>query len=231
MSAKSTVKIELEASKRDVLGHRVSQLRKNGLLPAVLYGKGQEPVSVQVDVKNFHKTLKVAGESTLVYLNVAGQSHPTIIHDVTRDPITDEVLHADFYKVNLSEKIKAHVPVEFIGESPAVKSLGGVFVRNVNELEVEALPTDLPHEISVDISILANLNDKITVSDVQKALGSKVELTAEDKDAIVAMVQEPISEEELQASLEQSTTTVEDVEVIEKKKEEEVPVEGEESAE
>ncbi|OGN03327.1 MAG: hypothetical protein A2655_00665 [Candidatus Yanofskybacteria bacterium RIFCSPHIGHO2_01_FULL_43_42] len=227
---KSQQKIELNAQKREVLGSGVKRLRRDGYIPAVLYGKGQESLPLQVSLKDFNKTLKIAGESTLVYVNVNGQSYPTIIHDVSRDTLTDGILHADFYKVRLDEKIKTNVPVVFIGESPAVKELGGIFVRNVNELEVEALPQNLPHELTIDISALKNFGDKITIKDLKQGLGTLAELTAEDDDAIIATVQEPMSEEELKASLEAPTTGVEDVEVIKKEKEEEVVEEAVETS-
>ena len=216
-------KIELNAEPRVIMGRKVRSLRQTGFVPAVLYGKGQESISLQVPAKLFTKTLKEAGESTLVYLNVAGKSYPTIIHDVARDAGSDEIIHADFYKVNLSEKIKTKVPVVFEGESPAVKDAKGIFVRNVNEIEVEALPQDLPHEITIDISILKNFGDQILLKDIK--LGSKIEVQG-NLDEIVATVQEPLSEEQLKQMLEGDTKTVEDVEVIEKEK-----VEGEETAE
>jgi len=141
---------------------------------------------LQIPVKDFAKAFESAGESTLVYINVDGQAYPVIIHDVSRDPVTDDVIHADFYKVRLDEKIKTNVPVEFVGEASAVKDLGGIFVRNVNELEVEALPQDLPHELTIDISVLKLFGDKVTIGDIKKSLGSGVVLTAEDDEAIIA---------------------------------------------
>ncbi|MDP3792554.1 MAG: 50S ribosomal protein L25 [bacterium] len=218
-------KIELSADMRTVLGSKVRGLRRSGYIPAVLYGKGQESISLQVPVKEFSKVLKEAGESTLVYVNVNGQSYPTIIHDVAKDPVKDHVIHADFYKVSLTEKIKTKVPVVFVGESAAVKDLAGIFVRNVNELEVEALPQNLPHEISVDISSLKNFGDQILVKDLD--LGKDVKIEA-DADTILATVQEPKSQEELDAELAAPTAGVEDVKIIEKeKKEEEAPAEAE----
>ena len=154
-------KIELNAEKREVLGSAVKRLRKDGYLPAVLYGKGQETLPLQVLTQDFSKIYKLAGESTLVYINIGDQSYPTIIHDITRDALSDELLHADFYKVRLDEKIKAMIPVVFENESSAVKDLGGIFVRNVNEMEVEGLPQELPHEIKIDISELKNFGDQI----------------------------------------------------------------------
>ncbi len=222
MATKAHQKIELNAEKREILGDRVRHVRKSGFIPAVLYGKGMASVSVQVPMKDFEKTLKSAGESTLVYLNVAGQSYPTIIHDVAREPIKDSILHADFYKVRLDEKIKTKIPVVFTGEAPAVRDLLGIFVRNVNELEVEAFPQDLPHEISIDISGLQQFGDQITVKDIN--LGDKVKILAEP-DEIFATVQEPKSQEELEAELAAPTTDVSAVEEIKKETEEEVPTE------
>jgi len=210
------------------MGKQVRSLRQSGFIPAVLYGKGQEALSLQVPVKEFNKVLKQAGESTLVYINVGGESYPTIIHDVALDPVKDHVLHADFYKVSLTEKIKTKVPVVFMGESPAVKDLAGIFVRNINELEVEALPQNLPHEITVDISSLKNFGDQILVKDIN--LGSDVKIEAE-ADTILATIQEPKSQEELDAELAAPTADVEDVEIVEKKKEEVPAEEGEAPAE
>lgn len=213
-----TQKIELQAEVRTLMGGQVASLRRSGFVPAVLYGKGQEPISLQVPQKNFAKIYKEAGESTLVYINVGGKTYPTIIHDVARHPHSNDVIHADFYKVNLDEKIKTMVPVVFTGEAPAVKDLKGIFVRNINELEVEALPTDLPHEISIDISSLAKFGDQILLKELKLAKG--VTVTGEP-DTIVATVQEPISEEELKKDLE-TTVSVDDVKIVEKEKKEEV---------
>lgn len=218
-------KIELNAEKREVLGSAVKRLRREGFLPAVLYGKGQESISLQILMKDFNKIYQSAGESTLIYLNVDGKQYPTIIHDISRDALSDEFLHADFYKVRLDEKIKAMISVIFENEAPAVKDLSGIFVRNVNELEVEGLPQNLPHEIKIDISVLKNFGDQILLKNVKLDEGLKL-IGSEDE--IIATVQEPISEEELQKSLEQTTATVDDVEVIKKEKEEE-PVEEEEA--
>jgi large subunit ribosomal protein L25 len=133
---------------------------------------------------------------------------------VAHHGLSGKPLHADFYKVNLDEKIKAMVPVVFVGESPAVKSLGGIFVRNVNELEVEALPSNLPHEIEVDISGLAEFGAQISVADIKLA---DAVLTA-DAGEIIASITEPISEAELEAQLAEPTTDVSAVEEIKKEK-------------
>ncbi len=207
-------KIELNADIRTVMGSKVASLRNSGLVPAILYGKDQEPIALQISHKNFTKTLKAAGESTLVYVTADGKTYPTIIHDIARDPLSDIVIHADFYKVNLSEVIKTKIPVEFVGESQAVND-GGILIRNVNELEVEALPQDLPHEISIDISKLAAFGDQVLLKDIK--LGDKVQIHGNPEE-IIAVVQEPISEEALKAALETTTETVDDVAIVEKEK-------------
>jgi len=214
-------KIELNAFKRETIGGRLASLRKSGLVPAILYGKNQEPFPLQVPIKDFIKVLGSAGESTLIYINVDGQSYPIIINDVAKDPVSDEIIHADFYKVRLDQKIRANVSVEFSGISPAVKDNGGIFIRNINELEVEGLPQDLPHEITIDISNMKNFGDQILIKDIKLDPGLKI--IVEDVESIVATVQEPMSEEELEKALEAPTETAEDVKVIEKEKEEEVP--------
>lgn len=216
-------KLELNAQKREIIGSGLNNLRKSGYVPAVLYGKNQESIPLQITIKDFKKAFDSAGESTLVYVNVDGQSYPTIIHDVSKDVTDDSILHIDFYKVRLDEKIKAKVTVNFQGESSAVKDLGGIFVRNINELEIEAFPQDLPHEIVVDISSLKSMGDRILIKDLK--LDSKLKVIAEAEE-ILATVQEPMSEAELEKALEAPTATVEDVEVIKKEKEEEILEEG-----
>lgn len=206
--------LELNVSVRETVGSRVRHLRADGIIPAVLYGKGQQAMNIQVPVKEFDLVFHKAGESTLVYLNVGKDSFPTIIKDVARDAISGVPLHADFYKVSLTEKIKAMVPVVFVGESPAVRDLKGIFVRNANELEVEALPQNLPHEISVDVSSLANFGDQIKLGDITLADVAFVG----HADEVLATVQEPKSEEELQAELAEPTADVSAVEEIKKEK-------------
>lgn len=203
-------KVELTAQERTVVGHKVKHLREDGIMPAVMYGKGQQAVSLQVPIKDFDRVLKIAGESTLVYVTVGSQAYPTIIHDVARHPLTGLPMHADFYKVRLDEKIKASVPVVFVGESQAVKDGGAIFVRNVNELEVEAFPADLPHEISVDISGLKAVGDQIMLKDVK--VDNAVLVGNEDE--IVASIIAAKTEEELAAELAAPTTDVSAVEEI-----------------
>src|SRR3989338_2266048 len=211
-------KVFIQAEPRDVLGRKVKSLRGAGLIPAVVYGHGFGSVSIQVPAKDFERVYTEAGESTIVYVKIGDTDHPTIIHDVMRDPISDIILHADFYKVRLDEKIDADIELNFIGEPPVVKNMGGILIKNISEIKVEGFPQDLPHSIDVDLTSLNNFGNHILVKDlpISKKLTVKTDL-----ESIVVLVQEPISEDELKAQLETPTTGVEDVEVIKKEKPEE----------
>ena len=215
-------KITLQAETRNITGRKVKSLRREGFVPAVIYGHGFESLPIQVPVKDFERAYAEAGESSVIYLNLGDKNYPTIIQDVARNPVSDKFLHADFYKVRLDEKIKAKIPFNFIGESPAVRDLGGILVKNISEVEVEGFPQDLPHQIDVDISSLKELKGHILVKDL--SVSGKLELKA-DPEAIVVLVQEPISEEELKAQLEAPAAPApEEVEVMKKEKaEEEAP--------
>jgi len=204
--------INMRAEKRDIIGRKVKSLRNDGFLPAVLYGHSFDTQTIKVDSKDFDVAFKKAGHSTIVYLDLGDQNYPTIIQDVHRDPVSDKYLHADFYKVRLDEKITATIPLVITGESSAVKNLAGILVKNISEIEVEALPQDLPHEIEVDISTLNKFDDHITIQDLK--VSDKVEILAKPED-IVVLVQEPISEDEFKAQME-ATASVDDVEVIKK---------------
>ncbi len=215
-------KITLRAEPRNITGRKVKSLRREGFVPAVIYGHGFESLPVQVPLKDFEKVYAEAGESSVVYLNLEDKSYPTIIQDVARDPVSDKFLHADFYKVRLDEKIKAKIALNFVGESLAVKELAGILVKNVSEIEVEGFPQDLPHQIDVDISSLKEFKDHILIKDL--SVSNKLEVKA-DPETIVVLVQEPISEEELKAQLEVPVAPApEEVEVVKKERaEEEVP--------
>ena len=140
-------KLKLTGQKRSVTGRKVKQLRKQGILPANIYGKKITSKSVQVPVKAFKDVFSKAGETSLVDLEVDGKSVPVLIHNIQYDPITSFPLHADFFQVDLKEKVTAKVPIVFVGESPAVKDKVGVLLTLITEVEVEALPADLPDKI------------------------------------------------------------------------------------
>jgi large subunit ribosomal protein L25 len=220
--------LKLEAKKRTLTGKAVSQLREKGLIPAVVYGKGLASITLEVAEQAFLKVFKAAGESTLIDLVLDGKTDKVLIQEVAHDPLSDKIVHADFHKISLTEKMHAKIPLVFIGESIAVKGLGGVLVKNVDELEVECLPTALVHEIPVDISKLVNFGDVIHLKDITVPPGIAVKhLHSEDP---IVSVAEPRSEEEMKALEEKPVASVESVEVIKKEKaegeEDEAPAAG-----
>jgi large subunit ribosomal protein L25 len=188
--------LQLEAKKREIFGKRVNKLIKDGLIPAEIYGRGFENIHVTVPVKDFSRVLKEAGESTIITLVVDGKMFPVIIHEVKTDAIKDFIAHVDFYRVHMDEKIRAHVPVIFIGESQAVKEKGGVLIKSIEEIEVEALPADLPHELEVDLSSLVELHQSLHGSDIKVPKGVKIFI--EPEMGIVTVI-EPQKEEVVEA--------------------------------
>jgi len=210
--------VKLEATKRDA---KPGAVRAAGQVPAVLYGYGVENQTIQVEARRFDKVLAAAGSTTLVNLSLDGQEHNVLVREVQLHPLKGDALHADFYQVNMEEEVKADVPLTFTGEASAVKDLGGVLVRNIDSLEVEALPADLPREIEVDISVLTNFEIVIKVEDIKLPDGVTVLRNAED---VVALVQAPRTEEELEALEEEVSEDVEAVEGVEDE-----PAEGEEA--
>lgn len=187
---------QLKARSRNQLGKSVKTLRQDGFLPAVVYGEGIETRPVSVSQREFMETLQAAGESTLVTLDVDGKSLNVLIHDVSYDPVTDAAIHVDFHAVRMDKVIRTHVPLEFVGESPAVKNEGGVLVKVVQELEVEAFPQNLPHDLRVDLSLLTAIGSMLHVRDI--VLPAGVTLLA-DPDETIVVVDAPRSEEDIAA--------------------------------
>lgn len=184
----------LKAETRAIAGKKVNQLRQAGKIPAVLYGHNVKSQNLSIDAKEFNKTFKQIGETSVLELTVGEKKHNVLVHDLDRHPLSHEVQHVDFYAVRMDEKIKVKAPLVFVGESPAVKNEGGVLVKALHEVEVEALPKDLPKEIEVDISLLATFENKIHVSDLKLGSGVKVLLEGQE---MVASVTPPRSEAEL----------------------------------
>ena len=199
--------LTLTAEKRDIFGKKAALARKTGKMPVVVYGAKQAPVSYFVQTKDFKKTLADAGESTLVAIKADGSSHETLIHDVAYHPVTGEPVHADFYVVDQTKTIQVAVHLEYVGEAPAEKG-GFILVKVLHELEVEALPKDLPHGIEVDISTLVDLSSHILVKDLKLPAGVTAVLDAEAVVANVAEAKEEPVEEVAPADL--STIEVEE---------------------
>lgn len=190
----------LKAEKRKILGQKVKTLRKEGILPANIYGKKVKSLAIQVSFNEFEKIYKKAGETGIVEISVNGSKRSVLINNVQIHPVSDLPLHVDFLQIDLKEKVTADVPVDFIGESPAEKSGLGTAVQYINEIEVEALPTNLPEKFEVDLSTLAEVNQTVLVKDLDVDT-KKVEIKS-DLDQILVKVEPPRKEEEVIAPVE-----------------------------
>ena len=216
---------ELKVQRRTEIGKVVRRLRRQGLIPAVLYGHGVTNVNLAVPFHQFAKAFKAAAHSSLVDLVVDGGSPvKVLIADVQANPQSGQTAHVDFRQVKMSEKLHTQIPLRFAGEPPAVKAFGGVLVTNLQALPVSCLPQDLVPEIVVDVTKLANLHDSLQIKDLALPNGVEVLLKLEE---IVVTVIPPRSEEELAQLEAKPEAKVEAVEVVGKKPKEEGAAEGE----
>jgi len=214
----------------------VKSLRQQGILPAVLYGHKIKNLNLELDLKEFEKIYKEAGESSLITLVIAKgkdeaeasslslnveekkQKFLVLIHDIQFDHLTEKPIHIDFYQPELKEEVEVTVPLIFEGEAPAVKDLGGTLVKNISEVEVKALPQNLSHEIKVDIGNLKTFEDNILIKDL--IVSKEVKILKEPEEIVAAVARPEKVEEELEKPVEEK---VEEVEKVEKKpKEEEI---------
>lgn len=202
--------MELAVQKREKLGRVVKVLRAEGFIPAELYGKGLGNLHLSVSKKDFKKVLKEAGENTVVNLMIEGKKYPVLIHDVSYNVVTDDFQSIDFYQVRMDEKLKVGVPLEFIGIAPAVKEKNGLLVKSLKEIKVEALPADLPHKISVDISGLAEIGQSLYVKNLAIPQAVKILVSP---DTVVATVTAKVTEEEELAMQQAAAVGVEGVKV------------------
>ncbi|MFA6416489.1 MAG: 50S ribosomal protein L25 [Candidatus Paceibacterota bacterium] len=193
--------ITLMAEARETLGKELAADRAAGRLPVVIYGGKEAARSLFVDTKEFKKVLAKAGESTLVTVMIGDEKKDVLIHEVAHNPISGEVVHADLLVVDTKKPIKVHVPFIFEGVAPAVKELGGALVKVMHEIEVEALPKDLPHDIVIDVSVLNTLDAQIHVSDLKLPHGVTTEADPEEVIASITEAGEEVVVEEGPADL------------------------------
>ncbi len=211
----------LNAKPRTVIGKRVKALRRQGWIPAVIYGRHLQPIPIQVENGELRRILAQAhGGARLITLQVDGETHLALIREVQREPIRREILHVDFHAVELTEKIRVEVPVVFVGASPAVERGEGILVHGLTHVEIECLPSDLIEAIPVDLSALDRVDAAIHVRDLQVPPGITV---VSDPDALIALVTAPEAVEEAAAPAEAP-----EVEVIGKGKKAEEEEEEEE---
>ncbi len=218
-------RLSLNADERIILGKKVKNLRKDGKLPAHVFGKNLDTEAVTVVTKDFLKIFKEAGETGLVDLKIGKEKvRPVLIREVQYDPINDQPIHIDFYQVNLTQKVKVAVPLVLVGEQPESIKLGEtIILQTINELEVEALPTDLVEKIEVDISSLKNIDDAITIGQLQFDR-SKLTIQAPDEEIVVKLA--PAVSAEMEKLLEEQAAETAAA-AAEKGAEGEVKTEGE----
>lgn len=210
--------LTLKAKIREKIGKEVKSLRKKDILPAVLYGPKIKNLNIELDLKEFENIFEQAGESSLISLEVGQDKFLVLIHEIKKDPLTEKLIHVDFYQPILTKEVEAAVPIVFEGESPAVKELDGTLIKEIQEIEVKALPQNLPHEIKVSIENLKTFEDEILIKDLKLPEGVKIQ---KEPNEIVAVVTPPEKvEEELEKPIEEKVEEVEEAE--EEKKEEKV---------
>jgi len=197
--------IELKVKIREKFGRKTKELRKKGVIPAVLYGAEIENIPLSVEEKEFNRVFREAGESSLVKLKIEGKKlkNPepeVLIHEIQRDPLTGRIIHIDFYHPSLRKEVEAEIPLVFEGVPKACKDLGGTLVKEIQTIEVRGLARNLPREIKVNTEKLKTFEDRILVSDLQVPEGVKILRGPEE---IVALVTPPQEEEEEREAIEE----------------------------
>lgn len=219
--------VELTAEKRTVFGKQVRQLRRQGWVPGVMYGRDFDPVPVQFNLRDLQHVLSQVSGSQLISINVEGQRKPemALVRDVQRDPIRRSLLHVDFYRVTMTERLTAEVPLMITGASPVVEASEGILLQGISAIEVECLPSDLVDAIEVDISDLTQVDQAVHVYDL--AVPSGMDVLTDQDEMIVRVV--PLEAEEVVEEVEEELVApvAEEVEVItEAKPKEEAEEEG-----
>lgn len=210
--------IVIKANRREIVGKKVQGLRREGMLPAVVYGRQIEPFPILMVYKETSKLLERTGSSALVVLEINGEKYFSIVRDRQRDPLTGRIQHVDFQAVSLTEKVRTEVRVHFIGESPAVENYLGILLPNLESLEIECLPGSLPDHIDVDLSALKEIGDSIVVRDLNLPAGVEVLTNLDD---VVVVVAAPQAEEVVEEKVEAIEAEPEVVERGRRKEEEE----------
>ena len=186
-------KVVLQATKRDVVGKQVKALRREGKLPAVIYGRHTDPINVNLDAHTAQIALAKLTASSLVTIDLDGTEHLALVREKQRDYIKNKLLHVDFLAVSLTEKLRTRVAIHFVGISLAVKDFNAVLVHNLEELEVECLPADLPERIDIDISAMKKPGEGIRVREVQ--VSDNVRLLADPDTMVVVATFAKVEEE------------------------------------
>jgi large subunit ribosomal protein L25 len=187
---------QLNVNPRSLFGKKTKQLRRLGVIPANIFGSNIDSTAIELPVISFEKLYKASGDTHVVNIKVNGETktRPALVSQVHYNPVTNVIDHVDFRQVDLSQTINAQIPLEIVGESSAVSELGGMLINAIDEVEVEALPQDLPDKIIVDVSVLTELNQSLQVKDLPFDSTKVTMLT--DLETVVMVVQEAQSQEE-----------------------------------
>lgn len=191
--------IVIQANRRELIGKQVKALRRDGKLPAIMYGKQIDTMPIVLELKESSKILSGLSPSALIQIQLDGEEYYALVREKQRDILLGTLTHVDFQAVSLTETVRAEVAIDLVGDSPAVREIGGLLVTNVEQLDVEALPRDLPERIEVDVSKLETIGDAIYVRDL--SLPESVTVFAEPDDVIVVVTlpaEEPEPEEEVE---------------------------------
>ncbi|OGO14783.1 MAG: hypothetical protein A2Z14_04055 [Chloroflexi bacterium RBG_16_48_8] len=215
--------IQLIANKRTIVGKQVDLLRREGLIPAIVYGGDEDPIPVELNAKDATKILNQTSASTLISLKVGKEDHKVLLRDIQYDVIKRIPIHADFLRVNMDTAIRTTVPIDFVGEAPGVKDKGGVLVIEVDELEIEALPGDLPDKVIVDLEVLKDIDSIIIVGDI--FVGKGVKVLTDSKEYVAHIVYQEIEKIE-EEKIEEVVAASVEPELVERARHEEFEDEG-----
>lgn len=195
-------RIKLEASRRNVIGKKVKSLRREGHLPAVIYGKHMDPLPILLDLLSTTKILREVSRATILTIDVEGEEFTTLVRERQRGILTGEYEHIDFLAISMTETVRTQVNVFVEGKSPAEEEFGAVVMTGADSIEVEALPGDLPESLTVDVSVLVNIGDTITVADLDLPKGVSVLSEPTEMLAVLTVPVAEIMEEEEEEELE-----------------------------
>jgi large subunit ribosomal protein L25 len=188
---------ELEVSRREIMGKATKRLRKVGIIPANIFGHKEPSLAVQIDAAAFERLRRSHGTRNIIALRISGITNPqtALIRRVQRDPRTDKIIHVDFFRVSLSERINVKVPLRFVGEAPAVKNENGVLLHLLDALEVECVASDIPEYIEVDVSGLNEIDDIIHAGELTLPANFTLLTDSEEGVAKVAASRAEVAEE------------------------------------
>ena len=195
-------KVELTVSPREVLGKKVKRLRREGIIPANVYGRALDSAAIQVVRDDLVRVIRSAGRNEIIYLRLDGEDpRPTFVRQIQRNPVTDAILHVDFYQISLAEKVRMEVPLALVGTAPAEQTYGGTLLHSLDSITVEGLPTDIPSVIEVDVSGLEEIDAAIHVGEL--SVSGEVTVLS-DPEMVVAKIAPPHVEKEVEAEVEEA---------------------------